>query len=141
MSLPALGLDFYGGTPSNTGYELNQYTLLYDGYADFPQYPLNLLADLNAFAGIQFVHGDYPDLDPNNLPAGYNLVQLPVSPGNNGLENYYMITYPGLPILEPLRAIPVIGNPLADLVEPISPIWSTSVTAIPITVTRPGMPT
>lgn len=118
LSLPALGLDFYGGTPSNTGYELNQYTLLYDGYADFPQYPLNLLADLNAFAGIQFVHGDYPDLDPNNLPAGYNLVQLPVSPGNNGLENYYMITYPGLPILEPLRAIPVIGNPLADLVEP-----------------------
>ena len=32
--------------------------------------------------------------------------------------NYYMITQPGLPLLEPLRAIPVIGNPLADLLQP-----------------------
>ncbi|CAM4260241.1 putative PPE family protein PPE42 [Mycobacterium basiliense] len=118
LSMPAVGLEFYGATPSNTGYPLAQYTLQYDGYADFPKYPINFLADLNAFLGIQFVHGNYPGLDPNNLPAGYNLVELPVSPTNNGLEHYYMITYPGLPLLEPLRAIPVIGNPLADLVEP-----------------------
>ena len=25
------------------------YTLQYDGWADYPQYPLNILADLNAF--------------------------------------------------------------------------------------------
>ncbi|BBX98776.1 PE-PPE domain-containing protein [Mycobacterium lacus] len=118
LSMPALGLEFYGATPSNTGYPLSQYTLQYDGYADFPQYPINILADLNAFLGIQYVHSDYPGLDPNNLPPGYNLVELPVSPGNNGLEHYYMITYPNLPLLEPLRAIPVIGDPLADLVQP-----------------------
>ncbi|SOJ52766.1 PE family protein PE3 [Mycobacterium simulans] len=118
LSMPALGLEFYGATPSNTGYPLTQYTLQYDGFADFPRYPLNILADLNAVAGIQFVHSNYGDLDPANLPPGYNLVELPVSPGNNGIEHYYMITYPGLPLLEPLRAVPVIGNPLADLVEP-----------------------
>ncbi|WP_204800918.1 PE family protein [Mycobacterium riyadhense] len=118
LSMPALGLEFYGATPSNTGYPLTQYTLQYDGYADFPQYPLNFLADLNAFMGIQSVHGNYPGLDPNNLPPGYSLVELPVSPGNNGLEHYYMITHPDLPLLEPLRAVPVIGDPLADLVQP-----------------------
>ncbi|ARG59490.1 PE-PPE domain-containing protein [Mycobacterium kansasii] len=118
LSMPAMGLEFYGATPSNSGYQLSQYTLQYDGFADFPRYPINFLADLNAFMGIQFVHTDYSYLDPNNLPPGYNLVELPVSPANNGLEHYYMITYPGLPLLEPLRALPVIGDPLADLVEP-----------------------
>ncbi|KAA1249791.1 PE-PPE domain-containing protein [Mycobacterium simiae] len=118
LSMPALGLEFYGATPSNTGYPLSQYTLQYDGYADFPRYPINFLSVLNAFVGIQTVHGNYPGLDPTNLPPGYNLVELPVSPTNNGLERYYMITYPGLPLLDPVRAIPVIGNPLANLVEP-----------------------
>lgn len=31
------------------------------------------------------------------------------------MTNYYMITTPNLPLLDPLRAIPVIGNPVADL--------------------------
>ncbi|ORB84990.1 PE family protein [Mycobacterium kansasii] len=118
LHMPALGLEFYGATPSNSGYQLSQYTIQYDGYADFPRYPLNFLSDLNAFLGIQFVHGDYPSLDPNNLPPSYNMVELPVSPANNGLEHYYMITSPELPLLTPVRAIPVIGNPLADLVQP-----------------------
>ena len=44
---------------------------------------------------------------------------MPTSPGYTGVTNYYMITTPnGLPLLEPLRAIPVIGNPLADLLQP-----------------------
>ncbi len=118
LSLPAIGLDFYGAQPTGSGYPVNTFTLQYDGYADFPKYPINFLADLNAFLGIQTVHGDYPDLNPNALPPGYNLVELPVSPGNNGLDKYYMITYPGLPLLSPIRAIPVIGAPLAALVEP-----------------------
>ncbi|ORB70663.1 PE-PPE domain-containing protein [Mycobacterium shinjukuense] len=118
LSMPALGMEFYGATPSNTGYPLSSYTLQYDGFADFPRYPLNVLSVLNAMAGIEFVHTAYAGLDPNNLPPGYNLVELPVSPTNNGLEHYYMITYPGLPLLHPLRAVPVLGNPLANLVEP-----------------------
>lgn len=118
LSLPAIGLDFYGAQPSGSGYPVNTFTLQYDGYADFPKYPINFLADLNAFLGIQTVHGTYPNLDPNALPPGYNLVQLPVSPGNNGLDNYYMITQPGLPLLSPIKGIPVIGAPLAALLEP-----------------------
>ncbi len=122
LTFPSLGLTLYGATPSNTIYPTNIYTIEYDGWADFPQYPLNFISDLNAFAGIAFVHGTYPSLNPSALPPGYALHQLPTSPGyyaNGGVTNYYMITTPkGLPLLEPLRFIPGIGNPLADLLQP-----------------------
>lgn len=118
LRLPSLGMTFYGATPSNTIYPTNIYTLEYDGYADFPQYPINFLADLNAFAGIYYVHSAYPG-NLSALPPGYTIQQLPTSPGYTGVTNYYMITTPnGLPLLEPVRAIPVIGNPIADLVQP-----------------------
>lgn len=115
LQLPSIGLDFYGAMPTHTGYQSNTYSFIYDGYADFPKYPINLLADINAFAGIQYVHGNYPDLDPAHLPTGYQLVHLPTTDPNN---NFYMITYSNLPILEPLRALPILGNPLADLIQP-----------------------
>ena len=34
------------------------------------------------------------------------------------MTTYYMIPTETLPLLEPLRAIPYIGNPLADLLQP-----------------------
>jgi hypothetical protein len=125
LTLPSLGVDFYGATPQNTPYPTNIYTLQYDGFADFPRYPINLLADLNAFAGTYSVHGAYPDLNPSNLPAGDQLILLPGSTANpapGGVAatstNYYLITEPNLPLLNVLRAIPIVGNPLADLVQP-----------------------
>ncbi|WP_156803122.1 PE-PPE domain-containing protein, partial [Mycobacterium gordonae] len=39
LTLPTLGLDFYGATPSNTPYDVAIYTQEYDGFADFPRYP------------------------------------------------------------------------------------------------------
>ncbi len=71
LTFPSLGLTLYGATPSNTIYPTNIYTLEYDGWADFPQYPINFISDLNAFAGIAFVHGTYPSLNPSALPPGY----------------------------------------------------------------------
>jgi len=118
LQLPSVGLNFYGATPSNTPYPTNIYTLQYDGYADFPKYPGNFLADLNAFAGILEVHGTYPSIDPAALPPGDTLVQLPTSPGYTGATKYWMITQPNLPLLDPIRAIPGIGNPIADLLQP-----------------------
>jgi hypothetical protein len=119
LQLPALGLTLYGATPSNTIYPTHIYTLEYDGWADFPQYPINFVSDLNAFMGIAFVHGTYPSLNLSALPPGYAVQQLPTSPGYTGVTTYNMITTPnGLPLLEPLRWIPGIGNPLADLLQP-----------------------
>jgi hypothetical protein len=125
LTLPSLGIDFYGATPSNTQYPTNIYTLQYDGYADFPRYPINLLSDLNAFLGIETVHGTYPSIitgpinGANPIP-GYTVTQLPTSPGYTGVTNYYIITNNSntLPILAPLKDIPIIGTPLYDLLKP-----------------------
>lgn len=120
LTLPSLGLDFYGATPPNTPYPTNIYTLQYDGFADFPRYPLNIVSDLNAFLGIQTIHGMYPRLDPANLPPGYNTVTLAGSESltGQGQTNYYMITHPNLPIMSPIKALPIIGGPLNSLLEP-----------------------
>ena len=50
LSIPALGITFNGATPSNL-YPTTIYTQEYDGFADVPQYPINLLSDLNSLAG------------------------------------------------------------------------------------------
>jgi hypothetical protein len=119
LQVPSLGLTLYGATPPNTIYPTHIYTLEYDGWADFPLYPINFISDLNAYLGIAFVHGTYPDLNPSALPPGYAIQTLPTSPGYTGVTTYSMITTPnGLPLLEPLRSIPVIGNPIADLLQP-----------------------
>ncbi|MCW2662868.1 MAG: hypothetical protein JWP83_4020 [Mycobacterium sp.] len=115
LSLPALGLDFYPGMNANTPYHVANYTLEYDGFADFPRYPINLLADLNAVAGIVFVHPTYLDLTTTQVNSA---IQLPTSPGYAGNTTYYMIHTADLPLLKPLDAIPVIGKPLVDLIQP-----------------------
>ncbi|MGV0610022.1 PE-PPE domain-containing protein [Mycobacterium kansasii] len=70
LTLPSLGQTFYGATPSNTVRPTHIYTLEYDGIADWPWYPINILSDINAFAGLYYVHGLYPFLDPSALPLG-----------------------------------------------------------------------
>jgi len=118
LNMPSLGLTFFGATPSDTAWPTHIYTLEYDGIADWPRYPLNILSDLNAFAGLYYVHGLYPSLDPASLPNGYGIVDLPTSPGYTGNSTYSMITIPHLPLLQPVRSIPLVGNLIADLVEP-----------------------
>ncbi|PJE06784.1 PE-PPE domain-containing protein [Mycobacterium sp.] len=117
LTLPSIGLDFLGATPSDTIYPTSIYTYEYDGFADFPRYPLNIVSDLNAIAGIALVHSKTPYVNIDSLPPG-DLVQLPTSPGYTGNTTYYIIRNHQLPLLTPLRAIPMVGNPLADLMEP-----------------------
>lgn len=117
LNLPSLGVDFYGATPADTIYPTSIYTHEYDGFADFPRYPLNIVSDLNAIAGIAFVHTDTPDINPQTLPPG-DLIKLPTEPTYHGNTSYYLIRTHNLPLLDPLRFIPVVGNPLADLLQP-----------------------
>ncbi|MCV7260372.1 PE-PPE domain-containing protein [Mycobacterium shimoidei] len=111
-AVPSFGITFGGGTPDDL-YPTDVYTLEYDGFADFPRYPLNLLADLNAFAGMIFQHLTYLTLGPEQIESA----QLLETTGDS-LTNYYMIPVENLPLLDPLRLIPVLGNPLADLLQP-----------------------
>lgn len=111
LSMPSLGLDFYGATPEDA-FPTTNYTLEYDGFADFPKYPLNFLSVLNAGLGIVFVHTQYAKLTQDQVD---NAIALPTT---SATQQYYIIPTKNLPLLEPLRLIPLIGNPLADLVQP-----------------------
>jgi hypothetical protein len=115
LSISSLGLTFYGGTPADTIYPTSIYTLEYDGFADFPQYPLNILADLNAVTGIVSVHTTYLQLTPAQVD---NAIPLQPSPGYTGATHYYIIPTENLPLLNGLRGLPVVGQPLADLIQP-----------------------
>ncbi len=99
-------------TPNNL-YPTDVYTLEYDGWADFPHYPIDVLSDLNAFVGMYTQHLAYLGLDPNQIA---NAIVLPTT--GNTLVNYYMIPSQNLPILDPVRLIPIVGQPVYDLLEP-----------------------
>ncbi|SON59506.1 PE family protein PE3 [Mycobacterium simulans] len=114
LSISSLGLTFYGATPPDTPYDTAIYTLEYDGFADFPRYPLNIISDLNAVAGIVYVHPRYFDITPEWLDQ--NAIELQPSVPRN--THYYILPADDLPLLQPLRAVPVIGGPLANLIEP-----------------------
>ncbi|ORC00805.1 hypothetical protein B1T48_05145 [Mycobacterium persicum] len=112
LFVPSIGLTFSDATPADL-YPTAVYTVEYDGIADFPRYPLNLLADLNALAGIYYLHGTIPSLTPEQLSGA---ILLPTD--GPTMTSYYLVRTPDLPLLYPLRSIPFIGNPLADLLQP-----------------------
>ncbi|MCB1263223.1 MAG: PE-PPE domain-containing protein [Mycobacterium sp.] len=135
---PGPGLVFYGATPEEpwAGRTVN-YTLEYDGFADYPRYPLNFLSSLNAAMGILLVHTQYAsanyfgntyrtidpllaEFGPGTACQGSSTacLQLPTTAGTEDSQQYYFIQTPNLPLLAPLRAIPLIGTPLADLIQP-----------------------
>ena len=89
LNIP-LGLET---TPTDT-FTTDIYTGEYDGWADFPEDPSNLFADLNALIGIETVHPYYPDPTPGvNLDTN-NLIDL----GTIGHTTFYDIPAP-LPTL------------------------------------------
>jgi hypothetical protein len=108
LSIASFGATFNGATPSDL-YPTDIYTNEYDGFADFPRYPVDLLSDLNALLGIGYEHATY--LDPSELS---NVIDL----GTYADTSYFMIPADGLPLLEPLEVIPLVGQPLYDLLEP-----------------------
>ena len=97
LNLASLGIGFDGSTPSDD-YLTNIYSLEYDGFTDFPRYPINLLSDLNAFLGIEDLHGTYLNggVDGSGPTAEQiaNAILLPGSMASgttDSLTNYYMI--------------------------------------------------
>jgi len=80
-------------TPT-TGIATDIYTGEYDGWADFPEDPSNLFADLNALIGIETVHPYYPDPTPGVNLDTTNIINL----GSIGNDNFFAIPAP-LPTL------------------------------------------
>jgi len=102
-----------GNPTPNDLYPTDIYTLEYDGFADFPNYFLNPLADLNAIMGLAFQHIAYLGLSPDQIA---DAVQLETSP--DSMINSYVIPSEYLPLLYPLLFVPITGKPIYDLLEP-----------------------
>lgn len=130
LYIPSLGIPFYGGTPDDTPYHTDIYMAEYDGYSDFPLYPLNIFATLNAVLGIAFVHGSgYSGdgvIDSAELMLGSTNYDGPLSlpDGVSAAVNtdYYAIPTDTLPLLQLMQSIPLLGVPLYDLLEPVTRI-------------------
>jgi hypothetical protein len=118
FNIPGLDISTYGPMPPDTPYPTTIYTSEYDGLANFPQYPLDIVADLNALAGAVYVHPQYAFLTPAQLQSAVPLATSPSYYTDGGVTHYYMIPDQNLPVLNPIRAIPVVGTPLADLLQP-----------------------
>ena len=119
LQFPSLGITFYGATPSNTHLPDSHLHAGIRRMGRFPAVPDQLhfrserlrghLACAWHLRGLESVvaspwlrHSAIADV--SGLHRGYHL---------------HMITTPnGLPLLDPVRAIPVIGNPIADLLQP-----------------------
>jgi hypothetical protein len=124
LNLASLGIAFNGATPSDD-YLTNVYSLEYDGFTDFPRYPINLLSDLNAFLGIEDLHGTYLNggVDGSGPTAEQiaNAILLPGSMASgtaDSLTNYYMIdeTAPLVSVL-PTQLQELLGPDLTYLIN------------------------
>ena len=125
LNLASLGISFNGATPADD-FTTNIYTLEYDGFADFPRYPLNFVSDLNAFLGIEELHGTYLNggVDGSG-PTAADIAGATLLPGSadygtgnpDSLTNYYMIdTLDGNPVTPPL--VGLLPEPLQALLGP-----------------------
>jgi hypothetical protein len=91
----------------------------YDGWADFPDRPWNLLATMNAIAGSGIVPG-FTGVHDATVSA--NLSQVPpknITTAKNslgGVTTSYLVPTPDLPLLQPLRDWGV-PKPLVDTVN------------------------
>ena len=134
-TVPILDATFGLPTPTGTDMGTVDVAFQYDGVADFPLYPVNALADLNAIAGFWYTHGSYlaPDgSDPNALPNGLTPAELAAAiadpanqqriPGSD--TTYVLVPTPNLPLLQPLREFGAfthtefLTTALIDLIQP-----------------------
>lgn len=116
--------DMYS-TPTDTQFATYDIAYQYDVWVDFPRYPLNLLADVNALFGLMN-HWYVPESVNGLLRPVIDTVSLnPDSPNYNpdtvvqqyGDTTYYLVPSKNLPLFYPLRWVGL--GPVVDVVEPL----------------------
>lgn len=113
LYIPILDWYYEGATPTDTQFDTVEINRQYDGFADFPLYPINVVADLNALLGTMYVHGWPFDV---SLPA--DPTTSPAYQGTYGDTSYYFFETENLPLFGPLRTLGV-PEQLIDVVEPV----------------------
>ncbi|MDX1882179.1 PE-PPE domain-containing protein [Mycolicibacterium sp. 120270] len=118
LSIPILGVTFNGATP---GDELSAKTVdvsrQYDGWSDFPAYPLNVLADANAVLGIYYLHGKtQSEVSAEDLQHAEDLGGIYYQNDEATNTEYYLIPTERLPLLMPFDGI--VPDPILDAADP-----------------------
>lgn len=112
LYIPILDLTFDGPAPTDTQFDTIEISRQYDGASDFPLYPLNVVASLNALLGFVYLHTRPFDV---GLPA--DPTTSPAYQGTHGDTSYYFFKTENLPLFAPLRSLGV-PEALIDVVEP-----------------------
>jgi pimeloyl-ACP methyl ester carboxylesterase len=105
--IPILDIPFNGATPTD-GDPVIDIAYRYDGWADFPKYPLNLLATANALLGIALLHGRADQ----NVTAE-TLADAEVS--THGNTTYYLLNSDHVPLLMPFEGL--VADPVLDAID------------------------
>ncbi|WP_199255697.1 PE-PPE domain-containing protein [Mycolicibacterium mengxianglii] len=108
LYIPILDISFNGATPTD-GDTVIDTARQYDGWADFPKYPLNLLATANALLGIVYLHGKYDQAVTAEVLAG-------LEPTVHGNTTYYLVPTERLPLLMPFTGI--VPDQILDALDP-----------------------
>lgn len=148
LTIPIIDGSFDGATPTQTAGaaagDITTYDISgqYDFFSDYPTYPLNLLADLNAVVGILAVHANYGDIGilgaPGYLANGGHLdMSQAVLQDRYSDTTYYLIPARRLPLLAPLQLIGVPDPVLAVLDAPLRVLVEAGYDR----TTSPGVPT
>lgn len=125
------GFDFNGAEPTDAGIPTIDIANQYDFFADFPQYPTNLVADLNAVFGSLYAHAAYgdgtipgnPAIWPPSAPLAepfadhYVLGSSEIVRQVTGDTTLYFIPATTLPLLGPLHSLGV-PQPVLNIVQP-----------------------
>lgn len=112
LYIPVLDVPFNGPEPTDTQFHTDVITRQYDLAADFPLYPLNVIADLNAVLGFLYLHSH-----PFDVSLPLDQTTSPAYQGAYGDTSYYFFETEDLPLFAPLRSLGVPES-LIDVVEP-----------------------
>jgi pimeloyl-ACP methyl ester carboxylesterase len=119
VSIPILGVSFNGATPPSgpDGPHTVDISRQYDGWSDFPTYPLNLLATANAIAGIAYLHGvTQSEVTADQLTQAQSSGPMYYQDDTATNTEYYLIRTDELPLLMPLNGI--VPKPILDALDP-----------------------
>ena len=134
LDIPGLGgfFTYNGAEPTDAGIPTIDIVNQYDFFADFPQFPINPVADLNAVFGIIYAHAAYgdgplperiPQIWPDSAPLSgpyadqYVLGSLENVMQQQGDTTFYFIPATDLPLLDPLRSLGV-PEPVLNVFQP-----------------------
>ncbi len=108
-------------TPVVSQYDTIIVTGEYDGFADPPDRPWNLVSTFNALIGAGVVHSLYADVDPATIPPENVTTKVNWVNSQEATVTNYLVPTEHLPLTLPLRFIapPAVVDRIDDVVRPI----------------------